>query len=109
MQRKYAYAACVVGVLAGCAALWQFNRGQAHDGDPIVGKMATTVLPISQVVLFNSGVGYVQREGEVTGDGDEVTGAAADGRHRRRRSSGPPCHRPRPRHRRADVGQAAHR
>jgi len=69
MQRKYLYAAGIVGVLAGSAALWQFNRGQANDGDPIVGKMATTALPISQVVLFNSGVGYIQREGEVTGDG----------------------------------------
>ena len=69
MQSKYLYAACVVGVLAVSAAIWQFNRGQANDGDPVVGKLATTSLPISQVVLFNSGVGYIQREGEVSGDG----------------------------------------
>jgi hypothetical protein len=69
MQRKYLYAAGVVSVLAAAAALWHINRGHANDGDPIVGKMATTALPISQVVLFNSGVGYIQREGEVTGDG----------------------------------------
>jgi hypothetical protein len=69
MQRKYLYAAGVVGVLAAAVALWQINRGQAEGGDNVVGKLAGTALPISQVVLFNSGVGYIQREGDITGDG----------------------------------------
>jgi hypothetical protein len=36
----------------------------ANNGN---GKTATTPLPIAQVILFSSGVGYFQREGEVEG------------------------------------------
>ena len=36
----------------------------AADADP----RSTTALPVSRVVLFNSGVGYFSREGTVTGD-----------------------------------------
>jgi hypothetical protein len=49
MQRKYLVVGCVVVVLALGAALWQFNRGHADDGDPVIGKLANSALPISQV------------------------------------------------------------
>jgi hypothetical protein len=44
------------------------NVGQA-DTTNLTGKLkGADVLPIKQVVLFNSGVGYFQREGEVDGN-----------------------------------------
>jgi hypothetical protein len=68
MQRKYLCAGLVAGALAVTAAAWYFNRttaeGQTDNGN---GKTGAT-LPITHVVLFNSGVGYLQREGEVSGD-----------------------------------------
>jgi len=44
---------------------WNISKGQAKL-EP--GKNAESPLPIRQVVLFNSGVGYFQREGEVEGN-----------------------------------------
>ncbi|MCZ2342694.1 MAG: hypothetical protein LC104_13030, partial [Bacteroidales bacterium] len=40
------------------------NTVDAAQADP----QLTTALPVSRVVLFNSGVGYFAREGTVTGD-----------------------------------------
>lgn len=57
---------CAVGVI-GYSYLT--SVGQA-DTTNLVGKNAkgADTLPIKQVVLFNSGVGYFQREGEIDGD-----------------------------------------
>ncbi len=54
---------------------WQFvfsggaggQEPNANGGNPPAGK-GIDPLPIQQVVLFNSGVGYLQREGDVTGN-----------------------------------------
>jgi hypothetical protein len=55
-------------LIAGMLAFSQFNAGQA-DAPPAGGKInPADTLPIKQVVLFNSGVGYFQREGEIDGD-----------------------------------------
>ena len=43
------------------------SAGQAPEKQPAPVKTDGS-LPIRQVVLFNSGVGYFQREGEVDGD-----------------------------------------
>lgn len=62
-----------IPILGACAAgvicyTYLAATGQA-DTTTIVGKgKANEPLPIRQVVLFNSGVGYFQREGEVDGD-----------------------------------------
>ena len=69
MQRSTSMPVWLAIAVAVSAAVWQFNRGQADPGDVIIGKLGTTTLPITQLVLFNSGVGYIQREGEITGDG----------------------------------------
>ena len=71
MRRKF-----VVASVAGASALTAFlalkSFSPANNGTPgpaplPLGKGATTQLPINQVVLFSSGVGYFQREGEVDG------------------------------------------
>ena len=69
MRRKWQLAA-VAGV-AVCAALvlWQTSRGRAQTAEPEgKEKAAESPLPIRQVLLFNSGVGYFQREGDVDGN-----------------------------------------
>src|SRR5438046_2100267 len=70
-QRKWLlFAVPLLGTLvAGVVAYNHLaNVGQA-DTTTFVGKQkAGDTLPIKQVVLFNSGVGYFQREGEIDGD-----------------------------------------
>jgi hypothetical protein len=67
MLRKYRYPILGAVLFVGCCLTWAFTRSSADQGEANGnGKPAT--LPIAQVVLFNSGVGYFQREGEVNGD-----------------------------------------
>src|SRR5271163_4031689 len=68
MQRKYQYASLAAVALAVSAGIWTLTRTSANQGDPQIAGKPATPLPIAQVVLFNSGVGYLQREGEVSGD-----------------------------------------
>jgi len=65
----------VLAVLAGvpiCVALFCFRPGAAQIGKQSgleeQPHVKTVQLPIGQVVLFSSGVGYFQREGSVEGD-----------------------------------------
>ena len=66
----------IASALAGCALAgltWAFlparTTGAAQDADPAPAvKAPESPLPVKQVVLFNSGVGYMQREGTVDGD-----------------------------------------
>ncbi len=70
MRRLYLLAGVACIVL--CALLFRFRPGTAQvksepgqDNQP---GSKTTQLPIGQVVLFSSGVGYFQREGKVEGN-----------------------------------------
>src|SRR5207253_6776580 len=66
MASKWLLAAPVAGALgigAGIGAHYVFAAGEAkQDLKPAVS------LPLTRVVLFNSGVGYFSRSGEVEGD-----------------------------------------
>jgi hypothetical protein len=72
MRRKYWLAALLVGLAAaGGVAYWAApstartaSSASKDDGDPAARKP----LPLTQIVLFNSGVGYFQREGSVEGN-----------------------------------------
>jgi hypothetical protein len=70
-------ACLVLGLVATVAAvggvsLWQSSPTPAQPPSgpeaPVVPAAPRPVLPLAQVVLFNSGVGYFQREGTVEGD-----------------------------------------
>ena len=68
MRRKW-----IVSGLAGAGLLlavivWH-TTGQGPASKPARRRRS---LPIRQVVLFNSGVGYFQREGEVNGDARSI-------------------------------------
>jgi len=71
MRRRWLLAALLS---AGCAAsliAWLTATTGAQDPDKGIDngkKGADSPLPIRQVVLFNSGVGYLQREGAVEGN-----------------------------------------
>ena len=66
-RRTYLFAGLIAAVLVAVAAAWRFTLGAAQppeDPEHAPGKN----LPLTQVILFNSGVGYFQREGDVEGD-----------------------------------------
>src|SRR5262245_52688484 len=72
-MRRYWLAVPVIGVL-GIAAVFFSTRGQSaakpHDEPPVqpADLKPAVSLPITHVVLFNSGVGHFTRSGEVDGD-----------------------------------------
>src|SRR5262245_737343 len=62
-------AVCVLAIAALLVVTPSFLPAQqGNGGDTPLLKPPQTKLPIAQVVLFSSGVGYYQREGEVEGD-----------------------------------------
>src|SRR5436305_5335153 len=66
MKLRHLMWAAPVAAAAGlglAAGRWA-DAAPAAQGDP----KPATALPVSQVVLFNSGVGYFARAGEVEGD-----------------------------------------
>jgi len=71
MRKEYVLG-CVLALIAGSlAAGWIVRPTQAPPLQQIVAKTTaenSPNLPLSQVVLFSSGVGYFQREGEVEGN-----------------------------------------
>ena len=69
MHRKWQLWALAGAGLVVAGGLWQasFSGAQNLDNGGR-GRVADSPLPIRQVVLFNSGVSYFQREGEISGD-----------------------------------------
>ena len=69
MRRKL-LAASILGAMAvaGAVALKHSLAAKPALAEPALTKGGATQLPIGQVVLFSSGVGYFQREGEVQGN-----------------------------------------
>jgi hypothetical protein len=71
MKRTYLHLALIAAAFIGAAVLWAATPGASKS--PQVGAAAepkppARSLPLGQVVLFNSGVGYFQREGAVEED-----------------------------------------
>lgn len=68
MRRSWHWWTLGAAGLAVLGVIWQSSFTGAQNLDNGKGKVADGPLPIRQVVLFNSGVGYFQREGEVSND-----------------------------------------
>jgi hypothetical protein len=71
MRRKYLFAALLAGLAAaGGLAYWAAptTARPANTASKDESDAARKTLPLTQVVLFNSGVGYFQREGSVEGN-----------------------------------------
>lgn len=62
------WSACLAILTLLLAAAGFAGRLPAQPGDGSQKKPESSALPIGRVVLFSSGVGYFQREGEVVGD-----------------------------------------
>jgi hypothetical protein len=67
MPRKYLYSVAALAILAIFTVTWALAQSTANQSGKQPVK-ATAPLPIAQVILFNSGVGYFERQGEVNGD-----------------------------------------
>ncbi len=67
-KRRWWAAAAVAGLGLAFATLAFTPNLPAQPGDASAKKPDATALPIGKVILFSSGVGYFQREGDVTGD-----------------------------------------
>ncbi|MFN4260810.1 MAG: DUF4139 domain-containing protein, partial [Gemmataceae bacterium] len=71
MRRKTFLLASVAGVAAVAAVIgfkaWFSPTEQAQAAIPVTSDLGTQPLPITQVILYSSGVGYFQREGEIEG------------------------------------------
>jgi hypothetical protein len=71
MRTRYGYLAFVPLAVLLSAAVWWFAPGTNRAAPPAKaegGDAAPKKLPLTHVVLFNSGVGYFQREGSVEGN-----------------------------------------
>jgi hypothetical protein len=68
-MRRLLFAAPLLGaiVLAAFTALRAGPSPGASEHGPAAPKVPATALPLSHVVLFSSGVGYFQREGQIDG------------------------------------------
>ena len=70
MRRNILVAGAAGVVAASALAIWQAGPTTAEQPANVNGptRAAAPTLPIAQVVLFSTGVGYFQREGEVQGN-----------------------------------------
>jgi hypothetical protein len=68
MRRVVVLAPCLAVAAVAIGIGWNLRASQAPELVAAVQRAIDNALPIKQVVLFNSGVGYFERGGEVTGD-----------------------------------------
>jgi hypothetical protein len=66
MRRSFLFLALVALCPAAGLVAWLGSRGQAQPSKP-PDAPARQRVPLARVVLFNTGVGYFQREGEIDG------------------------------------------
>jgi hypothetical protein len=71
MRRTHLFLGLIVAVAVSSFVVWRTTSGapQAPEPEPAgVERPAGKTLPLGQVILFNSGVGYFQREGAIDGE-----------------------------------------
>ncbi len=68
-RRTYLFLGLIAAVMFTVVGVWRYTLGAAQPGENLDAERAAgKSLPLTQVVLFNSGVGYFQREGAVEGN-----------------------------------------
>jgi hypothetical protein len=70
MRRTYLFLGLLALVTLAAVVVWR-NQGRAqpaNSGKEPAEAAGTRSLPLAQVILFSSGVGYFQREGEIDGN-----------------------------------------
>jgi len=71
MYRHHLFLALIAAATVSALVIWRSSSGALQtpdDGTPASKRSSGQNLPIRQIVLFNSGVGYFQREGVIDGD-----------------------------------------
>jgi hypothetical protein len=67
-RRTYVFLGLITAVVVAVVAVWRISVGAAQPIDPNDPEHGSGMtLPLTQVILFNSGVGYFQREGAIDG------------------------------------------
>jgi hypothetical protein len=67
MRRTYLHLGLIAAVATTAVIAWRTTATKADPPSPVE-QAAKKTLPLTQVVLFSSGVGYFQREGSVEGN-----------------------------------------
>jgi hypothetical protein len=68
MRRTWLYCAVIALCPTFALVAWRVNVAQADKSNNLPATPQAKKLPITQVVLFNTGLGYFQREGEIEDD-----------------------------------------
>jgi hypothetical protein len=70
MRKRYVYLALLPLAVVLAVAVWWVRPSPGRPAEPVKHdpEIAQKKLPLTHVVLFNSGVGYFQREGKVEGN-----------------------------------------
>ncbi len=66
-RRTYFFLSVVLAVAVAAVAVWRYSVAAQPGAGPDPDHAPGMSLPLTQVILFNSGVGYFQREGAVDG------------------------------------------
>jgi len=66
-RRTFFFLAVVLAVAVAAGAVWRYSVAAQPGAGPDPDHAAGMSLPLTQVILFNSGVGYFQREGPIDG------------------------------------------
>ncbi len=66
-RRTFFFLAVILAVAVAAGAVWRYSVAAQPGAGPDPDHAAGMSLPLTQVILFNSGVGYFQREGAVEG------------------------------------------
>lgn len=68
MRRSALYLALAAFGPLAALAIWRFSPGLAQPPRPPAPHALDSRIPLTHVTLFNTGLGYFQREGEIDGD-----------------------------------------
>ena len=66
-RRSFFFLGVILAVAVAAVALWRYSVAAQPGAGPDADRAPGMSLPLSQVILFNSGVGYFQREGPIDG------------------------------------------
>jgi hypothetical protein len=68
MRRSLVVALAAIGLITAAVVGLRLSSQSAGDTEPAPAQPGAVPLPIAEVILFSSGVGYFEREGEVDGN-----------------------------------------
>src|SRR5262245_20199520 len=68
MRRSIVFLTVVALSPVVALVVWVTSAGRAQPAKPLPDEPTRKLIPLTQLVLFNTGVGYFQREGDIEGN-----------------------------------------